>query len=69
MARGLNVHCGTIKDFPGEQESFSVITMWDYLEHSTDPVGDLKACCRLLKKGGVIVLSTPNVDSWSFLFI
>ena len=65
-ARGLNVYCGTIKDFPGEQESFSAITMWDYLEHSTDPVGDLKTCYGLLKKGGVIVLSTPNVDSWSF---
>jgi len=67
QGRGLNVYCGTIKDFPGEPESFSVITMWDYLEHSTDPIGDLKTSQMLLKKGGVIVLSTPNVDSWSFL--
>jgi 2-polyprenyl-3-methyl-5-hydroxy-6-metoxy-1,4-benzoquinol methylase len=65
-SRGLKVYQGTIKNSPGEQESFTAITMWDYLEHSTDPVGDLTACHGLLKRGGVIVLSTPNVDSWSF---
>ena len=42
------------------------ITMWDYLEHSPDPLGDLKACCLLLRQGGVILLSIPNVDSWSY---
>ncbi|KPJ62036.1 MAG: hypothetical protein AMJ42_00290 [Deltaproteobacteria bacterium DG_8] len=65
-SRGLRVHQGTLEDFPGKEESMDVITMWDYLEHSPDPLGDLKICHSLLKRGGVIVLSTPNVDSWSF---
>lgn len=65
-SRGLNVHHGTIKDFPGTSESIDVITMWDYLEHSINPLEDLKLCSSLLKKGGVVVLSTPNIDSWSF---
>ena len=66
QSRGLKVHQGTLKDFSGKQETIDVITMWDYLEHSPDPLTDLKISYNLLKSGGVIVLSIPNVDSWSF---
>ena len=65
-SRGLKVHQGTLQDYPGSRESVDVITMWDYLEHSPDPLRDLKIACSLLKKGGVVLLSIPNVDSWSF---
>lgn len=65
-ARGLNVYHGMLKDYPGQPESMDAITMWDYLEHSPDPLADLAVCHRLLKKGRVLVLSIPNVDSWSF---
>ncbi len=65
-SRGLKVHQGTLKDFSGEPETIDVITMWDYLEHSPDPLTDLKISYDLLKSGGIIVLSIPNVDSWSF---
>ena len=65
-SRGLRVHQGTLEDFPGKEESMDAITMWDYLEHSPDPLKDLRISCSLLKKGGVILLSIPNVDSWSF---
>ena len=65
-SRGLTVHQGSLRDYPGRDESVDAITMWDYLEHSPDPLGDLKICRSLLKKGGVILLSIPNVDSWSY---
>jgi SAM-dependent methyltransferase len=65
-SRGLAVHQGSLRDYPGKEESMDAITMWDYLEHSTDPLADLYACRSLLKKGGVILLSIPNVDSWSY---
>ena len=65
-SRGLRVHQGSLVDFPGKEESIDAITMWDYLEHSDNPLRDLKICFPLLKKGGVILLSIPNVDSWSF---
>jgi SAM-dependent methyltransferase len=65
-ARGLKVFHGMLKDYPGQAESMDAITMWDYLEHSPDPFGDLTVCHRLLKRGGVLVLSIPNTDSWSF---
>jgi 2-polyprenyl-3-methyl-5-hydroxy-6-metoxy-1,4-benzoquinol methylase len=65
-SRGIKVHQGTLHDFLGEEESVDAITMWDYLEHSLNPLKDLRICNSLLKKGGIIVLSIPNVDSWSF---
>ena len=65
-SRGLTVHQGSLRDYPGHEGSLDASTMWDYLEHSPDPLGDLKTCRSLLKKGGVILLSIPNVDSWSY---
>jgi 2-polyprenyl-3-methyl-5-hydroxy-6-metoxy-1,4-benzoquinol methylase len=65
-SRGLAVHQGSLHDYPGNQEGIDAITMWDYLEHSSDPLGDLKICSSLLKPGGIILLSIPNVDSWSY---
>jgi 2-polyprenyl-3-methyl-5-hydroxy-6-metoxy-1,4-benzoquinol methylase len=65
-SRGLSVHQGSLRDYPGEGGSMDAITMWDYLEHSPDPLGDLQTCRTLLKPGGGILLSIPNVDSWSY---
>jgi SAM-dependent methyltransferase len=65
-SRGFKVHHGMLADYPGKEASFDAITMWDYLEHSPDPLSDLQTCSRLLKSGGVILLSIPNVDSWSY---
>ena len=66
QSRGLRVYQGTLNDYPGKEESMDAITMWDYLEHSPNPLRDLRICASLLKKGGVILFSIPNVDSWSF---
>lgn len=68
-SRGLKVHQGTLENFPSQKESIDVITMWDYLEHSPTPLRDLQKCYSLLKKKGIIVLSIPNVDSWSYYLL
>ncbi len=68
-SRNLAVYPGTLKDYPGKKESVSAVTMWDYLEHSPDPLSDLKECRDLLKPGGVVVLSTPDVNSWSYYLL
>ncbi len=68
-SRGLTVHHGGLADFQTPPESFDAITMWDYLEHSCNPLEELKICNRLLKKGGAVVLSIPNVDSWSYALL
>ncbi len=65
-SRGLKIHQGSLRDYPGKEGSMDAITMWDYLEHSPDPLGDLQICQSLLRRGGIILLSIPNVDSWSY---
>ncbi|MCL4397672.1 class I SAM-dependent methyltransferase [Patescibacteria group bacterium] len=46
-------------------ESFDAITMWDVIEHFTDPVSEIKKVYSCLKPGGVFAFST--VDPQSFL--
>jgi SAM-dependent methyltransferase len=68
-SRGLKVHQGGLYGFQAQPESFDAITMWDYLEHSCNPLEELSTCNRLLKDKGVVVLSIPNVDSWSYFLL
>lgn len=43
-----------------EAESFDLITMWDVIEHLTDPAGALETIKKYLKPGGVLFIQTPN---------
>ena len=41
----------------------SAVTMWDYIEHSVDPRMDLAMAHDLLSQGGIVALSTGDVNS------
>jgi 2-polyprenyl-3-methyl-5-hydroxy-6-metoxy-1,4-benzoquinol methylase len=64
-ARGLNldVHEGTIHTMP--DSSFDVISMWWMLEHISDPQGEIERVAELLKPGGTLLVSVPNIASVS----
>jgi 2-polyprenyl-3-methyl-5-hydroxy-6-metoxy-1,4-benzoquinol methylase len=53
------------KPFEKRSGKFSVITMWDVVEHFTDPVSKMKLVFSMLEPGGVFAFST--VDPESFL--
>lgn len=40
--------------------SADVVTAWEVIEHVDDPVGLLRECHRLLRRGGLVYLTTPN---------
>lgn len=44
-------------------EFFDVITMWEVIEHLFDPVAAIEKAANLLKPGGVLVMSTPNLNA------
>ncbi len=47
------------------EDHFDAIALWDVVEHLWDPVSTLSKLLPLLRPGGAIVLSTPNIGSLS----
>jgi len=41
-------------------EQYDIVTAFDIIEHTEDPVDFLRQARRLLKKGGCVVISTPD---------
>jgi SAM-dependent methyltransferase len=57
---GVRLRVGDILAAEGD---FDAVTMWDYIEHSRDPTGELARANELLAPGGVVALSTGDLDS------
>jgi protein O-GlcNAc transferase len=65
---GYEAHCLSIEDL-GDDGRYSVISMADVLEHLPFPKAGLGAAHRLLRPGGVLFLSMPNMENmvWKLL--
>ncbi len=62
-SRGVEVDCGVLLEQGYDSDQFDAITMSHVIEHLHDPVEVLKECRRILKKDGVLVILTPNIQS------
>jgi 2-polyprenyl-3-methyl-5-hydroxy-6-metoxy-1,4-benzoquinol methylase len=60
---GLDIRTGNIKDAEFLDGDFDVVTIWHVLEHMENPVGTIKECYRILKPGGLLLISLPNMRS------
>ncbi len=60
--RGLHVIAGTLAEADLAPASFDVVTLWDVVEHFTDPKAELVRINRLLKPGGVLCIHTIDID-------
>lgn len=49
------------EEFPWADNSFDVAVASEILEHMIDDVTFLRSCHRILKKGGRLLLTTPNI--------
>jgi SAM-dependent methyltransferase len=65
---GIKASCCDISELNMDEEC-AVISMMDVLEHMPYPKVGLTEASRLLKTGGVLFLSMPNLESlaWQFL--
>lgn len=61
---GYKVHVGLFNPDIYEPDFFDYVTMDQVIEHVTDPVETLRGVSKVLKQGGVAVLSTPNSNGW-----
>ena len=44
-------------------DEYDVVSMHQYLEHTREPLEELKAANRVLKVGGYLLIEVPNPDS------
>ncbi|MBX7144994.1 MAG: class I SAM-dependent methyltransferase [Oligoflexia bacterium] len=49
-------------------QEFDLILLLDVLEHLTEPFAFFEQVCKLLKPGGTLLVSVPNVAHWSVRF-
>ncbi len=61
---GLDVRVGALPELGYEHESFDVISMRGVIEHFQDPYSYLVESYKILKRGGLIAINTPNIGSW-----
>jgi 2-polyprenyl-3-methyl-5-hydroxy-6-metoxy-1,4-benzoquinol methylase len=61
---GYKVHVGLFDDKIYETVFFDYVTMDQVIEHVTDPLSTLRGVARILKPGGMAILSTPNAGGW-----
>jgi len=59
--RGLDVRRGDLADQEFPQGAFDAITLFDLIEHTGDPRTLLARCRALLRPGGLLVITTPDV--------
>jgi SAM-dependent methyltransferase len=62
---GFDVVAGTLPHPDLTPGSFDVITMWQSLEHVSEPLEVLRAAYELLVSGGKLIVAVPNFESLS----
>jgi SAM-dependent methyltransferase len=66
---GLDVFEGSLEQANFADSSFDVVTLFHVIEHAQNPFELLSAISRALKKGGLLVMLTPNIESLHSLIL
>lgn len=62
--KGLNVKLGGLIEQNYPDKSYDAIVMSHLIEHVPDPINMIIECFRIMKDGSVLVLITPNSNSF-----
>lgn len=67
-----DVRVGNVETFPFENDieagSLDLVLCLDVLEHLADPWSVVKRLSPLLRPGGRLIISVPNIRNWKFLW-
>lgn len=64
---GIDYKVTTVEALAAEGGKFDIVTALEVVEHVADPALFLTSCCKLVKKGGILILSTLNRTPKSFM--
>lgn len=59
----VNIINGVLGETKFKKGFFDAVTMWDVLEHTPDPMAELKEVNRILKDRGILVINFPDIGS------
>lgn len=62
---GLDIRTGLLGEQDLPNASFDLITLWDVIEHLTNPTDVIADIHRLLKPDGLLVVNYPDYGSWA----
>ena len=62
-AKGISMKQGVLNSADFESQSFDVITSFEVIEHINNPREELSQFRKLLRKGGLCYVTTPNFNS------
>jgi len=63
----LELDVETVHEFPWPKQHFDTLIMSEVLEHLRDPTNTLQRLGELVKNGGFLLCSSPNVSHYHFL--
>ena len=63
--RGLDVIAGILEDHTYPADHFDLVLLGDVIEHVPDPLLVLKRVQKVLKPGGLVMISTPDIAGWA----
>jgi len=66
---GFDVYNGLLHEAKYPDNSFDIITLYEVIEHLTDPLEMVHEVYRILKPGGLFLIGTGNADSWTVSII
>jgi len=59
-----NIFNGIVEQANYPSEFFELVTIYDLIEHVLDPDQTFREVNRIMKKNGLVVITTPDLKSW-----